>query len=180
MVTRAWVLIGLAAAGCYSPSLPECILECARPDDCGPGHTCGSDGLCATPELAGRCDELDQPDARPPRPDARDNDDEPDARVDGGGGPAPDAGPSTLRVIVDGIGKVKVSPPIGHECKSDFPTGITCNYPVAAGTEIDLEAQNHDHWEWAAWTGCAPASAPTCVVTVGPGMTIVTATFTPE
>lgn len=43
------------AAGCYEPQLGDCVVSCTGAADCAPGQVCGSDGMCAVPELAGRC-----------------------------------------------------------------------------------------------------------------------------
>jgi hypothetical protein len=50
------LLAALAALdGCYSPSILDCTVSCRSPEDCVRGQICGSDGLCASPELAGHC-----------------------------------------------------------------------------------------------------------------------------
>lgn len=47
---------GLAAlAGCYSPTVLDCTVSCGSSNDCVSGQICGNDGLCAAPEVAGRC-----------------------------------------------------------------------------------------------------------------------------
>ena len=178
----AAALAGIAGlAGCYSPELPECVHACATPNDCSPSQTCGSDRLCASPEVAGHCDQLDQPDGPTAHVDARDDDDDdgggrPDARVDAR--PHPDAEDvAILRIDVEGRGKVKIGPPIGGDCHSSDGSGAVCSHPVAAGTDITLTAEDGHGWEFVSFAGCSPATAPTCVVTVGPGTTTVTATF---
>jgi hypothetical protein len=174
MVTRACLLCAVAAS-CYSPNLAECVVACAQPDDCGPGQTCGSDGLCASPEIAGRCDELDAPDARP-GPDAYDDPDDPDARVDAR--PSIDAVVgATLRIVIDGRGKVKAGPPIDHDCDAPDENGATCMFPAPIASVVQLQANDGHGWEFVSWSGCAPTSGPTCVVTVGPGTTLVGALF---
>jgi len=45
----------VALAGCYSPTVLDCTVSCGSPHDCVSGQICGNDGLCATPEVAGRC-----------------------------------------------------------------------------------------------------------------------------
>ena len=172
LIERVAIATAVAGiAGCYSPDLPECVHACATPNDCSPGQTCGSDRLCASPEIAGHCDQLDQPDGPAPRPDARDGD-HPDAR------PAPDAEDvSILRIDIEGRGKVKLGPPLGGDCHSDDASGAVCARPVASGTDITLTIEDGHGWSFVSFTGCSPATAPTCVVTVGPGTTTVTATF---
>lgn len=165
-------------AGCYSPDLPECVHACATPNDCSPEQTCGSDRLCASPEIAGHCDQLEADAATTPRPDA-DDDGGPDARVDAR--PQPDAEDvAILRIDIDGRGKVKLGPPLGGDCHSDDGSGAVCARPVASGTDITLTIEDGHGWHFVTFVGCSPATAPTCVVTVGPGTTTVTATFIPD
>lgn len=45
-------------AGCYSPDVKDCTVKCESPNDCGDGQECGSDGMCASPKLAGHCADL--------------------------------------------------------------------------------------------------------------------------
>ena len=173
MVTRAALLLA-ASASCYSPSLPECVVACGAPNDCGPGQTCGTDGLCASPDVAGHCDELGAPDARPPRADA--SDDDPDARVDAR--QTPDAVIyGTLLVHIDGRGKVKVGQPIDHDCNAPDGDGAVCSFPAPISSAIQLQAEDGHGWSFVAFDGCTPSSGPTCVVTVGPGTTTVDAVF---
>lgn len=42
-------------AGCYDPETPDCTITCEGADQCADGQTCGSDGYCAAPDVAGRC-----------------------------------------------------------------------------------------------------------------------------
>ena len=53
--TLAAGLAALALAGCYSPTILDCTVSCKSPEECVGGQICGKDGLCAAPELAGRC-----------------------------------------------------------------------------------------------------------------------------
>lgn len=174
------VAFGLAlvgAAGCYSPDLPDCVTACAMPADCAPDQTCGADHLCASPDLAGHCAELGHDASSSPRPDAREDEDQPDAR------PRPDARTpdaediAILRIDIDGRGKVKLGPPLGGDCHSDDAGGATCARPVASGTDITLTIEDGHGWSFDHVTGCSPTTAPTCVVTVGPGTTTVAAVF---
>jgi hypothetical protein len=108
-------------AGCYSPEIRDCTVSCASPHDCVRGQICGRDGLCAAPEIAGRC---------------------PSALPDGG--PSHDAGSSadatmtadapatvSLHVQISGKGSVIV---IGHgTCSSLDPQRGQCTYDIALG-----------------------------------------------
>lgn len=55
-------LLALLAA-CYEPEAVDCTVTCSGVGDCAEGQICGSDGLCAAPELAGHCmaSEIDEP-----------------------------------------------------------------------------------------------------------------------
>ena len=48
---------------CYEPEAVNCTIECGGPDECADGQTCGSDGFCASPDVAGTCraDHTDEP-----------------------------------------------------------------------------------------------------------------------
>jgi hypothetical protein len=56
----SWAAVASACAallaGCYQePLFPDCVKLCRDGADCAPGQRCGDDGLCAAPEIAGRC-----------------------------------------------------------------------------------------------------------------------------
>ena len=113
--------VGLVAlAGCYSPVARDCTVSCASPGDCVSGQVCGSDGLCAAPEVAGRC-----------------------VAVVTDGGPGHDARPSdasvsadapsmvSLRVQISGKGSVIV---LGRStCSSLDPQHGNCTYDIVLG-----------------------------------------------
>lgn len=42
-------------AACYDPATTDCTVTCSGADDCANGQTCGSDGYCAGPDVAGDC-----------------------------------------------------------------------------------------------------------------------------
>jgi hypothetical protein len=42
-------------AGCYDPTTADCTVTCSGSDECASGQTCGSDGYCAAPDVAGGC-----------------------------------------------------------------------------------------------------------------------------
>jgi hypothetical protein len=180
LIERSAIVAALAGvAACYSPELPECVHACATPDDCAPDQTCGSDRLCASPDIAGHCDQLGADAPTTPRPDA--NDDEADAgRLDARPHPDAEEDVAILRIDIDGRGKVKLGPPLGGDCHSDDASGAVCARPVVSGTDITLTSEDGHGWSFVSYTHCSPATAPTCVVTVGPGTTTVTATFEPD
>ncbi|HEY4238940.1 MAG TPA: hypothetical protein VGM88_03960 [Kofleriaceae bacterium] len=45
----------LLLAGCYDPTLKDCVVTCANPGDCADGQVCGADKFCAAPDVAGTC-----------------------------------------------------------------------------------------------------------------------------
>jgi hypothetical protein len=47
-VKHLLVVAALTLAGCYSPSIRDCSVACARDLSCPAGTTCGADGLCHT------------------------------------------------------------------------------------------------------------------------------------
>lgn len=127
-------LAALVLAGCYEPAIRDCTISCASPGDCATGQVCGSDGLCAAPEIAGQC--------RRAGVDAGPHD---DARVSGGpprdADPpdAPDA-PATvaLHVQIMGTGAVLVDG-VGTCSSKDAKHG-DCVFDVAAGAALIAHA----------------------------------------
>src|SRR5688500_10300384 len=57
MAVLSWMGVAGAAflAGCYSPELRDCVVNCTSSADCAPEQVCGSDHMCASAEIAGRC-----------------------------------------------------------------------------------------------------------------------------
>jgi hypothetical protein len=125
---RGW-LAGVAAVlalatGCYSPSLRDCTVSCASENDCAGGQVCGSDKLCAAPDIAGKCGmAMPGPDAEVPPVDAA-----VDAAIDA----APVAMVS-LRVQITGKGDVVVTG-VGT-CPSDGPQKGDCTFSVPANVQ---------------------------------------------
>jgi hypothetical protein len=117
-----------ALAACYSPSLRDCTVSCAGSGDCAPDQVCGEDGMCAAPDMAGRCA---MESADPPMPMPRDA-----AVVDSA---AADAAPVVrLRVQVDGKGSVTIE---GQgTCGSQDPGHGTCMYDIPVGVAQRLQA----------------------------------------
>lgn len=130
------------APGCYSPSLADCTVSCAGPSECASGQVCGNDGLCAAPEVAGRC--MIAPDAGA------------DAALDAGviidapipvmiDAAVPDAPPPPppktvkLRVQIGGKGRVVVDGR-GTCSASAGPGGGDCTFDVARGAAQTVRA----------------------------------------
>lgn len=131
----------VALAGCYSPEIRDCTVSCASPHDCVSGQICGGDGLCAAPEIAGRC---------------------PSTLADGG--PSQDAGLSadatasgdapllvSLHVQISGKGSVIV---IGRgTCSSLDPDRGKCTYDIALGVpQTVLAVGILDNQVFSKWT----------------------------
>lgn len=125
---------GLAAlAGCYSPEVRDCTVSCASLHDCVRGQICGADGLCAAPEIAGRCASVLADGGSSHDAGNHDGGSPPDATV------SPDA-PSTvsLHVQITGKGSVVV---IGRgTCSSQDPQGGNCRYDLVAGVPQTVSA----------------------------------------
>ena len=137
-------------AGCYSPSLRDCTVACAEPADCAPDQVCGTDGMCASPEVAGHCAmETDAgPMSQPPD--------------------APAADPPLLvklRVQIDGKGSVQID---GRgTCSSLDPSHGTCMYDIPLGVAQRVQAVAIDPLQpFTAWTSLVCAGEePMCSFT---------------
>jgi len=118
----------LVVAGCYAPELRDCTVTCDSPGDCASGQVCGSDGMCAAPESAGRCARV-APDAGldglPPR----------DAGLDS----MPDATP-TVRLTVQIMGKGSVVLGGATSCSSADPQRGMCVFAVPLGATMTAQA----------------------------------------
>ncbi|HEX3764386.1 MAG TPA: hypothetical protein VHW23_37080 [Kofleriaceae bacterium] len=147
----------IALAACYSPALRDCTVSCGSATDCATGQVCGSDGMCASSAVAGRCATLvdagihDAPrgDAAPPTPDAG----PPDAR--------------TVRLTVQIMGKGSVAVDGAGTCSSLDPDKGNCAYDVVAGAPLAVQAMSVDGDDaFAMWTSivCAGQAAH-CVFT---------------
>ena len=150
-------------AGCYSPSLRDCTVACAGPADCGPGQVCGSDGMCASPEMAGHCameaDAGQMPMPPMPMPEPH------DAGV-ADAPPPPDAALLVkLRVQVEGKGSVQID---GRgTCSSQDPSHGNCMYDIPLGVAQRVQAVAIDPDQtFTGWTSfvCA-GQGPMCTFT---------------
>jgi hypothetical protein len=152
----------LANANCYSPSVRDCTLSCAAASDCTTGQVCGSDGMCAAPEIAGQCmhiaadagvpeagrDAAERPDAPPPRDAGLDAMPTPDAR--------PDAPPGlTVALTVQIMGKGSVTVGGIGTCTMPEPRG--CMFEVPVGESLTLQATGMDDDAFQAWVSFACA-----------------------
>jgi hypothetical protein len=152
----------VALAGCYAPALRDCTVSCASPHDCASGQACGDDGLCASPEAAGRC--TPPPDAGPER----------DAELPRDAGASGDAAATIpLRVRITGVGSVVVD---GHRtCSSTSPQRGDCTYDVVLrAAQIARALPIQADQQFTSWTSvtCLGMGA-TCAVTPVAPTTIV-------
>lgn len=55
----SFATLGMLAtfAGCYAPEVRDCAVTCSgESSTCADDQVCGSDGFCASPEVAGHCE----------------------------------------------------------------------------------------------------------------------------
>ncbi|HVK86691.1 MAG TPA: hypothetical protein VM513_21375 [Kofleriaceae bacterium] len=130
-------LAGALAAGCYSPTLPDCTVACANDADCAPSQTCGGDGMCASPERAGRCIGASLDAAL-------------DARVPDAG--VPDAPRCRFAVTIEGKGRVVIDGLV--ECKHKEGT-CAFDLPVLPHDVIAIAERD---WMFERWTSVACAA----------------------
>ena len=157
-------------AGCYAPSLRDCTVSCASQRDCAGGQVCGSDGMCASPELAGRCVSA-PPDAALIDADMIDAPLIDAALTDAALTDAP--APVLLRVQVLGKGSIAVD---GHGiCSSLDPQKGVCAYEIAARVPQIVRALSiQPDQVFANWTSLTCSGEPAvCTVTPIATTTIV-------
>ena len=142
-------------AGCYHPSLDSCTVSCSSPDDCGGGQICGSDGMCASPEVAGQCSGI--------------------AATDAGTTPGPD-GPLDAIIHVKIMGKGTVT--VGAQlCNDAGPGANDCMFHVTRGIPVIITAQDDDD-QFQMWTSTAcSGQGAVCTITPILPMVDVTAMF---
>jgi hypothetical protein len=177
LVMRAALVVVVALAGCYQPEVRDCTIACSFATDCADGQKCGSDGWCAAPPVAGTCDE------RRENPDAMPIDAEPPIEIDAS---APDAQPDAmpdvvvkLTVIVEGRGKVRISP-LGEDCIGMNNTSVECG-PFLLGFESVqhlVPLQEGGGSEWVGWTTDNCSAFPNeCTLTLTAAETLVVGKF---
>jgi hypothetical protein len=149
MAVLGWITVaGVAVVtGCYSPELRDCAMSCVSSADCAPEQVCGTDRMCSSPELAGRC-------AGPNvATDAGVDATTPivvDAPIMVDAPPPIDAAPQRiLRIALAGRGGVTVA---GIGMCHYTATTLPCELVVPAGMPMSLEAvpdpdNRFDKWE---------------------------------
>jgi len=144
---RALVVVVGGLTACYSPELRDCTVSCAAAMDCAGGQVCGSDGFCASPEVAGRCAGTDGSVAA-------------DARVL----PILDASlTGELRLKITGKGTLEL---VGLGTCDPEQHPDDCTYPVTLGVALTLHASPHSDHTFETWTSVAcGGQGATCVTT---------------
>lgn len=167
MWRRPFLLVLLVGASCYSPELRECVAPCSSAADCLAPHICGSDGLCATSDVAGRCASITT--------DAADRDGPIDAPIGN-----PDAPTSTVCVqatcsaaggtceqgwcVIDSDSNGEVTCPAGMPCtvicdeQDKCKNGVKCGLATSCVVRCTADAACQDR-------GVDCGSAATCNVT---------------
>lgn len=142
----AVLVIALGSASCYEPELRDCTVSCASQDECAAGQVCGTDKLCAAPEIAGRCASLPGT-AGEDALDAGTVDATVDARPD-----APDPIVMVpMHLKIDGDGRVTV--PGQPTCEKQGSQNGDCIYQVQLGVAITLGAEPYSGRVFESWAG---------------------------
>ena len=136
-------LVAVAApAGCYAPSLRDCTVSCEAVSDCASGQVCGDDGLCAAPDVAGRCATLEV--------DAG-------TTVDAGADDAAPDGAALVMLVVQIDGKGSVDVAGRGVCSSTMMRG-RCTYDIPFAVAQRVEAIAIDSKEpFVGWTSAVCA-----------------------
>jgi hypothetical protein len=153
-ILRIGVLLLIASAGCYSPELRDCTLTCSEASDCAGGQVCGSDHLCAAPDIAGKCSSLPSDAGSNARDAGVDAVMLPDAATHG-----------ELAVVIEGEGRITVT---GFgTCDKAAPQNGACTYIVPLNASLTVTADSHPNWYFDKWTTAACATTPvaTCTFT---------------
>jgi hypothetical protein len=133
----------VAVGGCYAPDVIDCTVTCSAPTDCAGDQVCTADGFCAADGVSCK----------------------------GNGATVDAALPSTftLRVQIDGVGKVVVAN-VG-QC-SDQQNNGACTWQVPNGP-VRLQAVRTDDKPFDRWTTmtCAGQQA-TCMFTMSASTTV--------
>jgi hypothetical protein len=141
------LMVAISGLGaCYSPELTDCTVKCSSSDDCSADQLCVAGGFCAASGV--------------------------DCREDPGPGPQPPAVQVTLRVEVDGEGKVVIAnvgtcmnDESGGDSNDLVPNVEMCEWIVAQGTEIQLHAMMLWDKPFDKWERDCMGQAATCTLT---------------
>lgn len=173
LLARSAAAIVMLASGCYSPDVRDCTVLCSAVTDCATGQICGSDHLCASPEIAGQCSTL------PHDAGAGDRDGGmADAKlpVDAMPDAPPDAAPTAvLHVQIEGQGRVTVEG-VGM-CDAAGPQMGNCMFVVALAAELTATAVDYPGWTFDKWTTVPCITEPRICTFTPIAMTDLTAKF---
>ena len=144
---RAFAALCALLAACYEPDTVDCTVECAAANDCADGQQCGSDGFCASPEVAGTC------------------------RANQNGEPQS----VVLMIAIEGRGKVEIDK-VGM-CDSAGPSAGVCMFSVMPNVVQKIKAVENDDREFISWTSTCNGTSTSCSVTPVMALTQVGAKF---
>lgn len=168
----------VALTGCYEPQLRDCAVTCVADADCSPSQVCGSDGMCASPSLAGRCPRH----AGSTFDGSLDAESAVDATVVADA--APDAAPPVdapvpttvlLRIVIRGRGRVDVSG-TSLTCSETSPNH-TCTFMVESGDPRTLVAVPDANTHFEKWGMSCSGTVASCTLTPVAPLTSVEAKF---
>ena len=150
--------IAVVLAACYTPSLRDCTVSCSNASDCASGQVCGTDGMCAAPDVAGHCQAAEMPDAEMP-----------DAKQD-----APPGTDVIIHVRIMGHGTVTVNQTL---CDDKGPMSNDCMIQVPPAVPATITART-DGDPFQMWTSIAcGGQGATCTITPLSPVTDVSAKF---
>lgn len=144
----------LVIPACYSPDLRDCTIRCVAESDCAAGQVCGSDLLCASPEIAGRCSTL------PGDAGAGDRDATAiDATLFDA---APDAA-TTAELLIKIEGKGTTTLASGGSCDDTAPDH-ECSFILGIGLPVSLDAAPGEDFHFDTWSAgpCIGSTQATC------------------
>ncbi len=121
-------------AGCYSPDARDCTVTCTAAAQCVAGQTCGADGFCAAPSVAGHCSRLDAA-----------------------------AQQIALAITIQGSGRVTVDSVGTCDADTAPHQTCTFVVPANALRVLDAIASDQDQ-AFVTWTQACAGSQPTCAL----------------
>jgi hypothetical protein len=144
---RTFALLALVA-GCYEPDVRDCTVSCEVADECADNQVCGSDHMCAAPDMAGRCKAMGSA----------------GSNGSGGSGGSNEDDKVALHVMINGHGKVVID--TLATCDAEGGSHGDCTVMVPKTVVRSLTAIPREEDGFVGWTtaACAGQDA-TCTVT---------------
>jgi hypothetical protein len=134
------VVVLAATAGCYSPSVKDCVLPCGSAADCADGQGCSAEGTCAAPAVTCNGDTpIDAPTIIAPH----------DATLDAPSGTVP------ITVEISGTGSVQLmgSGAVGMQmCEDDSGSDTSCTLALDPGKQAMAMAMAKGPDQFMSWT----------------------------